>query len=148
MRAWSDRPFGPLVELSALRAGLGEQIAGENGQSSGVYRLRDHPGWLFKRLKPGLVEQPEVMDRLIALPGGMKGRDLSLVDSATCWPASRVIDDVGTAGVVLAEAPAEFFATMEMPFGPPERVPLSLDHLVQDDPGFYTERGWAPPTTL
>ncbi len=52
MRAWSDRPFGPVTPLPEV-AGAGARIAGENGQSTMVYESAAHPGWLVKRYKPG-----------------------------------------------------------------------------------------------
>jgi hypothetical protein len=148
VRAWTDRPFEPVVELGDLRARLGPKLVGENGQSLGIFEVLGHPGWLFKRLKPGFLEDPDILDRLIALPGRMNPRDLDLVDAATCWPVSRVVDAAVSVGVVFAAAPGEFFATLDTPFGQPERIPLSLDQLVQRDESFYADRGWPPPTRL
>ncbi|TYK52521.1 hypothetical protein [Actinomadura decatromicini] len=145
MRAWSDRPFEPVTELAEVAA-AGARIAGENGQSTAVYESADHPGWLVKRYKPGFPEEPpDVLDRLIALPGAMTPADLAVVDAATCWPVSRVVSDGVTVGVVVAKAPAEFFTTVRTPFGPPESVPLNLDQLVQTDDEFYKVRELAVP---
>ncbi|TDC82162.1 hypothetical protein [Actinomadura sp. 7K507] len=145
MRAWSDRPFGPVTQLADVAA-AGARIAGENGQSTAVYESAAHPGWLVKRYKPGFPEEPpEVLDRLIGLPAAMAPHELAIVDAATCWPVSRVVSDGTTAGVVMAKAPAEFFTLVRTPFGPPERLPLNLDQLVQADPGFYEARDLAVP---
>ncbi|WP_067792244.1 hypothetical protein [Actinomadura formosensis] len=145
MRAWSDRPFGPVTELAEVAA-AGARIAGENGQSTAVYESAAHPGWLVKRYKPGSPEEPpEVLDRLIGLPAAMTPHDRALVDEATCWPVSRVVSDGTTAGVVLAKAPAEFSVRVHTPFGPPESVPLSLDQLVQTGREFYEARDMAVP---
>ncbi|TDC60060.1 hypothetical protein E1200_31120, partial [Actinomadura sp. GC306] len=145
MRAWSDRPFGPVTQLADVAA-EGLRIAGENGQSTAVYESAAYPGWLVKRYKPGIPEEPaEVLDRLIALPAAMPPHDLVLVDTATCWPVSRVVSDGRTVGVLMAKAPAEFSTLVRTPFGPPERLPLNLDQLVQTDPGFYEARGLGVP---
>ncbi|MFA1548408.1 hypothetical protein [Actinomadura chokoriensis] len=145
MRAWSDRPFGPVTQLADV-AEARVRIAGENGQSTEVYESAAHPGWLVKRYKPGFPDEPpEVLDRLIGLPAGMRRDDLAIVDSATCWPVSRVVSDGATAGVVLAKAPPEFQVEVRTPFGPPESVPLNLDQLVQTDGEFYEARGLAVP---
>ncbi|GAA4232712.1 hypothetical protein GCM10022254_33360 [Actinomadura meridiana] len=145
MRAWSDRPFGPVTPLAEVRAS-GARIAGENGQSTEVYESAAHPGWLVKRFKPGFPDEgPDVLDRLIGLPAAMTPAELAVVDAATCWPVSRVVSDGTTVGVVLAKAPPEFFTEVRTPFGPPECVPLSLDQLVQDDPDFYAARDLPVP---
>ncbi|MGP4024043.1 hypothetical protein [Actinomadura sp. 3N407] len=145
MRAWSDRPFGPVTRLADVAA-AGARIAGENGQSAAVHESAAHPGWLVKRYRPGFPEEPpEVLDRLIGLPASMAPHELAVVDAATCWPVSRVVSDGTTVGVVMAKAPAEFFTLVRTPFGPPEPLPLNLDQLVQTDPEFYKARDLAVP---
>jgi hypothetical protein len=145
VRAWSDRPFGPVTPLPEVAA-PGARIAGENGQSTMVYESAAHPGWLVKRYKPGFPEEPaEVLDRLIALPDSMKPHERAVVDTATCWPVSRVESDGRTVGVVMAKAPAEFFVRVRTPFGASEPMPLSLDQLVQTDREFYEARDMPVP---
>jgi hypothetical protein len=148
MRAWSDRPFDRVTPLAEVAAATAE-VAGENGESTAIYECAGYPGWLVKRYKPGFPEEsPDVLDRLIELPGAMNERDRAVVDESICWPVSRVVSGEATVGVLLAKAPAEFFVKVETPFGPPEAVPLNLDQLVQSDPDFYRARAWGVPDLL
>jgi hypothetical protein len=145
VRAWSDRPFGPVTPLPDVAA-EGARVAGENGQSTMVYECAGHPGWLVKRYKPGFPEEPaEVLDRLIALPATMSPAERAVVDAATCWPVSRVESGGRTVGVVMAKAPPEFFVRVRTPFGESDPMPLSLDQLVQSDREFYEARDMPVP---
>lgn len=149
MRAWSDRPFEPVTPLSGVTA-RGAVIAEANGQSQIIYECADHPGWLVKLYHRGLCREPDAtLDRLIALPSAMRPGELALVDSSICWPVSRIVEEGpggATVGVIFAKAPKEFSAPLRLLTGKVEDHPLELDHLVQDDPGFYRQRGWPEPS--
>lgn len=145
MRAWSDRPCGPVADVREV-AERGTTIATDNGESTVVYESRRFPGWLVKLYRPGFPKEPdEALDRLIELPAELGPADRALVDRSVCWPACRLVEGGRTVGVLLAKAPPRFSAPMRRLDGEVS-VPLEIDHLVQLSNAWYRQRGWTPPT--
>lgn len=139
-------PFGIVVERSEL--GMFGNIIGENnGESEGVYELRDHPGLLAKIYKRHLVRpgDEDRLDQLLALPSGISDDDRQLLASTTSWPMSRIVDHGSTSGIVLPIAPKKFLATLQIRPGHARTQMLEIDWLAKPS-SKYEPRGLPVPT--
>lgn len=131
MKSWSGRPFGATVAAEVV-AGKSNIVSPGGGESKEVYEIADYPGWLVKLYKESpAVGEVDALERLISLPGGMSPDELAMVDKSMAWPVSRVVDDVGTVGVVMAKAPEPFYADFLVSEGRIRRIPLIMDHLAE-----------------
>ncbi|MBS2965981.1 hypothetical protein KGA66_23245 [Actinocrinis puniceicyclus] len=145
MTAEPKSPFPRRVDRTLL--GRLSKPMGSPGQCLAVYRLLDHPGWLFKQYRPEQLRQADELrlSRLIALPDKLTAADRRLLLGHTCWPQTQVLDGRVTIGVVLPEAPSHYFARLLVPGGTRERTALLLTQLASDEDAF--ERvGLTPPT--
>jgi len=139
-------PFGIVVERSELGA-FGKIIGENNGESEGVYELRDHPGLLAKIYKRHLVQHGDGyrLDRLVALPSSISDDDRQLLASTTSWPMSRIVDLGNTTGTVLPMAPKKFLATLQIGPGRARTQMLEIDWLAKPS-SKYGPRGLPIPT--
>ncbi|MGH3864895.1 MAG: hypothetical protein ACRDQ4_01940 [Pseudonocardiaceae bacterium] len=139
-------PFGIVVEHSELGT-FGNVVGENNGESEGVYELRDHPGLLAKIYKKHLVRpgDGDRLDRLVSLPTGISDDDRQLLASTTSWPMSRIVDRGSTSGTVLPMAPKEFLATLQVGPRRTRTQMLEIDWLVQPA-SKYRPRGLPVPT--
>lgn len=139
-------PFGIVVERSELGV-FGNIIGENNGESEGVYELRDHPGLLAKIYKRHLVRpgDGDRLDRLVALPSGISDGDRQLLANTTSWPMSRIVDQGNTSGIVLPMAPKKFLATLQIRPGRARTQMLEIDWLAKPS-SKYGPRGLPVPT--
>jgi hypothetical protein len=129
-------PFPRRVERTLLGA-LSEPM-GSPGQCLAVYRLLDHPGWLYKAYRPEQLREADELrlSRLIALPDKLTSADRLLLSGHSCWPRSQVLDGRRTVGVLIPEAPARYFARLRSPDGTSERGALLLTQLAATEDSF------------
>lgn len=145
MIAEPKSPFPRRVDHTLL--GRLSKPMGSPGQCLAVYRLLDHPGWLYKQYRPDQLRAADELrlSRLISLPDKLTAADRRLLLGHTCWSQTQVLDGRLTSGVVFPEAPAHYFARLRVPGGTRERTALLLTQLASDEDAF--ERvGLTPPT--
>ncbi|MFJ3303709.1 hypothetical protein ACIPSA_11375 [Streptomyces sp. NPDC086549] len=133
VRTWSDSPFRTTVERGAVRSA--KVLATDNGESTQVYEIADHPGWLAKLYRRPLTDAAaHTLQRLVYLPTTMSEHDRSVVDTRISWPVARICDGPHVVGVVMAKAPERFYKRLlsfDQRLRDPE--PLPLDWLVHSD---------------
>lgn len=138
-------PFSRRVDRVLL--GRLSEPMGSPGQCLAVYRLLEHPGWLFKQYRPDQLREADELrlSRLIALPDKLTAADRRLLLGHTCWPQSQVLDGRRTVGVAIPEAPERYFAQLRNPDGTRDRGALLLTQLAATQDSF--ERvGLSTPT--
>jgi len=144
VKTWSDNPFPATVPASDV-AERAIVVAENRGESSVIYEIGGHPGWLAKRYKrPPRPERQEELARLIALPAAMAETDRTIVDTAVAWPVARIVDGTSTLGVIIGKAPAEFFYDVAVTGGRMKTIAVTVDHLAMS-PARYQRLGLPAP---
>jgi hypothetical protein len=145
VRTWSDRPFP--AEVPASDVDVRSAVIAENrGESSVIYEIGGHQGWLAKRYKRSLSsERQQAIDEIITLPGKMTDHDRGIVDETVAWPVARITEGPETVGVILAKAPDQFFYDANVTGGRTRRIAVTVDHLAASDE-LYRRLGMPPPT--
>lgn len=124
-------PFDPVVSKDLLGE-FGSPIGENNGESEGVYPLAEHPGWLLKVFKAHLISDADTarIDQLVALAATASASDRELLGSHSSWPAARVTSTSHkTYGVVLAEAPPQYWVDLRLNHTHTKYKPLEIDWL-------------------
>ncbi len=124
-------PFHPVVSKDSLGP-LGGPIGENNGESTGVYPLTVHPGWLLKVFKSDLITDADMprIDRLVTLAANASVSDRTLLNSHTSWPAARVTSaSRNTYGVVLPVAPPPYWVNLRLNASRTKYKPLEIDWL-------------------
>lgn len=129
MRTWTDRPFAPVVPLSAMPEG--NVLAEGKGESIKVYEIAGNTDWLAKLYRRSLSAPEEArLDFLIAMPASMPPADVDLVDRGMGWPVARITESGRSVGVVMAKAPERFHAELQGLKATHVAKPLAIDWLV------------------
>lgn len=89
--------------MSALQLG---QVLGDGGQGT-VYRVTNHPGFVYKKYKLSGVNAAALAE-LIALPPRLPRSDADLLQAHCAWPYARVTHGCSVHGVLLPEVPPRF----------------------------------------
>jgi hypothetical protein len=129
VKTWSDNPFPVKVPVSVV--GIKATIIAEHrGESSVIYEIGGHKGWLAKRYKMPLSSaRQDDLIRLIELPGNISDNDRAIVDEAVAWPVSRIVEESRTVGVIIAKAPKQFFYDVIVSHGRTRQIAVTIDHL-------------------
>lgn len=127
-----DIPIPLVIRYEDLVSGT--VLAENQGQARVVCLLDSHPGWIYKEYRSALSTADEAqMDRLITLPVRLTPAERAALRKGASWPASRVIRDDRTCGVLIPQAGQEFEVDFQLPSGRVQRRTLALDWLAQPE---------------
>lgn len=95
-----------VVDVASLA--VGDEI-GSGGQAV-VHRVLT-PQWpnMLVKLYGDVTPDAQSLDALISWRGSLSDTDLEILDTTTSWPRARVVDGSRTIGVLIPEAPENFW---------------------------------------
>ena len=131
MTSLLDGPFQQVERRAGLV--LGTTLSTHRGQARLVCLLDSHPGWVYKEYHDVRQQAADTqLDRLIAFPARLTAAEQTILQTGTSWPASRVVADRRTVGVIMPLAPDSFTTAVRLPSGPQSML-LPIDLLAQSD---------------
>ncbi|MFI7596597.1 hypothetical protein [Actinoplanes sp. NPDC049681] len=141
----NPRTIPAVLDLSRLGPLPSTPDFDKAGESDGIWRVPAWPGHLFKRLNAEAARKLDItmLDRLVAQPQMLTDPgDRRLIDEATSWPASRIVDRGATIGVLTPEAPAAFSVSWlaKARTNPNRYGPIPVDYLAKPN-AWLAERG-------
>ncbi len=129
----------PLMEVSRLGIVSAVPDFKPAGESLGVWRTPNFPGYLFKRYNADASKKVnnKTLDRLVQQPHVLPNpTEAAFLATSTSWPVSRIIESQRTVGVMMPEAPPTMSVSwLRKSFTNPttEHSPLPIDYLAKDD---------------
>ncbi|WP_147457526.1 hypothetical protein [Micromonospora sp. CV4] len=129
----------PVMEVSQLGTLSDTPDFKPAGESLGVWRTPNFPGYLFKKYNAEVSRKVDaaVLDRLIQQPHVLPDpSEAAFLAASTSWPASRITEHQRTVGVMMPEAPPRMSVTwLPRSYTNPtvRHSPLPIDYLAKDD---------------